>query len=157
MVLHAIGACWRSERIRTSEHVWRYGCGVANVDGQIELHVFAAMMMSRLYYQRRTQPHLPRPNGTFTVTMQRTSNNAGSLTRFPSSSSSRGPPLTLRAIAGTSKTRFATPSSPGCKIYSGPRNETEVNVSEIWRGCFCVGGIFGNTSSRVRETDKPVF
>lgn len=42
-------------------------------------------------------------------------------------------------------------------MYSGPRNETEVTVSESCNGCFWVGGIFGKYNSRANVTDRLEF
>lgn len=42
-------------------------------------------------------------------------------------------------------------------MYSGPRNETEVTVSESCNGCFWVGGMFGKYNSRANVTDRLEF
>ncbi|KAJ3719463.1 hypothetical protein C8R42DRAFT_121682 [Lentinula raphanica] len=66
----------------------------------------------------------------------------GLLPCFPNASLSSPrsvPPLTPFVRLGTSKTRLATPSTPGGIVYSGPRNGIVVTVSLICRGCSSVG------------------
>ena len=82
--------------------------------------------------QRTTNgSHLPIPIASLRPIMQRTSNKL-SVERLPSPC--RRPPLTPRACFGMSTTRFATPSTPGWMMYSGPRNDTEVSVSDSCSG-----------------------
>ncbi len=113
-----------------------------------------ATVLESAHFMPKPEAYLPMPIASLTPSMQRTSK------RDPADlppSPCLCPPFTPRACLGTSTTRFATPSTPGGMMYSGPRKETMVTVSDSCSGCFWFEGMFGKCNSRVKVTDSPVF